>query len=58
MGEAGAGALLDSPHLGNLVELRLGSNQIGPAGARAVREWPRRQELEVLELGNNPGLTL
>jgi hypothetical protein len=53
MGDMGAQAVAESPHLAPLELLGLSSNYLGPAGARAVAESPHLAALTSLNLGDN-----
>jgi len=53
IGDAGAKALANSPHLANLASLTLGNHQIGDAGVKALANSPHLTNLRILELKCN-----
>jgi hypothetical protein len=52
IGDEGAKALAQSPHLSNLVALQLWGNRIGPAGIQALTSSPYLPRGSVLGLGD------
>jgi uncharacterized protein (TIGR02996 family) len=54
LGDDGARALADAPHLAGLRVLDLGHNRIGAAGARALADSPHLKGLTYLGLRGNP----
>jgi uncharacterized protein (TIGR02996 family) len=53
IGDAGAEVLAGSPHLSGVVELHLGSNDLGPRSARALARSPHLGGLKLLDFSRN-----
>ena len=54
VGDSGILAVVESPRLGNLKELRLGGNLLGPLAAGALASWPHLEQMTLVDLQESP----
>jgi uncharacterized protein (TIGR02996 family) len=52
--DSGILAVVESPRLANLRELRFGGNELGRLGAEALAAWPHLEKMEAVDLKESP----